>query len=242
MRGQRLTEAAGAGRLDRVLDGPVVVLVVLAAVWLAVCVHTARRRPPGGPLGSGGRVDGAARAGAGGRVGAAGRAVHAAHAALAFIGAAGLLSQAGAATATPVGEAASTQVGAPPSPPPSSLASPPASSLAPQVPTPLVTLSVVTDGGEKVPSLWPVGREHIRERLAPVPGDRVVVVHRGDTLWSLARRHLGPGTAQAAIEQAVRGWYALNESVIGPDRDLILPGQVLHVPGATDRVEVTDGT
>jgi len=70
----------------------------------------------------------------------------------------------------------------------------------------------------------------------------VAVVHRGDSLWSLARRHLGPEVSEAVIEQAVHEWYVLNASVIGPDRDLILPGQELHVPGRTARREVAGST
>lgn len=220
MQGHQIVDAAGAGHLDRVLDGPVTALAVLAAGWLLICVRTARRRPDGRQAADAGRSGDSDGPGARGR---RGRAQQVVRTAVAFLGAAGLLSQIDGATAAPVRPGATTdaelRVGCD----------------APLGMRSAVTLSVVTDGGEKVPSLWPVGREHIPERLAPVPGDRVVVVHRGDSLWSLARRHLEPGVSQAAIEQAVLAWYVLNESVIGPDRDLILPGQELHVPGATHR-------
>lgn len=57
-----------------------------------------------------------------------------------------------------------------------------------------------------------------------------VVVHRGDTLWAIAQRHLGPSADAAAIDAEWRRWYRANSAVIGPDPHLILPGQVLHTP------------
>ncbi|WP_202977019.1 LysM peptidoglycan-binding domain-containing protein [Ornithinimicrobium flavum] len=57
-----------------------------------------------------------------------------------------------------------------------------------------------------------------------------VVVRRGDTLWDLCARHLGPQATSADIAQEWPRWYAANAEVIGPDPDLILPGQELVVP------------
>lgn len=63
-----------------------------------------------------------------------------------------------------------------------------------------------------------------------------VVVRRGDTLWDIASRHLGPGASLADIAAEWPRWYAENAGAIGPDPDLILPGLELTVPGgATDR-------
>ena len=52
-----------------------------------------------------------------------------------------------------------------------------------------------------------------------------VVVRRGDTLWDIAARALGPEASVADIAASWPGWYAANRSAIGPDPDLILPGQ-----------------
>jgi hypothetical protein len=75
--------------------------------------------------------------------------------------------------------------------------------------------------------------------FVPVPGpaprpvpDGAVVVHRGDTLWDIAARHLGPGATPAAIAAEWPRWYAANRAVIGPDPDRILPGQRLAAPGS----------
>ncbi|MFW5463063.1 LysM peptidoglycan-binding domain-containing protein [Knoellia sp. CPCC 206453] len=68
-------------------------------------------------------------------------------------------------------------------------------------------------------------------RLAPST-DREVVVHRGDTLWSIAARHLGPQASDAEIAREWPRWFDLNRGLIGEDPDLILPGQILRVPGA----------
>jgi hypothetical protein len=57
-----------------------------------------------------------------------------------------------------------------------------------------------------------------------------VVVRRGDTLWDIAARALGPDASVADIAASWPGWYAANRSAIGPDPDLILPGQRLRPP------------
>ncbi len=59
---------------------------------------------------------------------------------------------------------------------------------------------------------------------------RTVTVVRGDSLWSIAARHLGPhATAQQVAREWPR-WYAANRRVIGSDPDLIRVGQVLTAP------------
>ena len=64
-----------------------------------------------------------------------------------------------------------------------------------------------------------------------------VVVRRGDTLWDIAARHLAPGANDAQVAAAWPRWHAANRSTIGPDPNLILPGQRLHRP---DRQSPTD--
>jgi nucleoid-associated protein YgaU len=58
----------------------------------------------------------------------------------------------------------------------------------------------------------------------------VVVVHEGDSLWSIAARHLGPTTTDAQIAAEWPRWWAANRDVIGPDPSLIYPGQRLRPP------------
>jgi nucleoid-associated protein YgaU len=60
-----------------------------------------------------------------------------------------------------------------------------------------------------------------------------IVVHRGDCLWSVVSRALGPSASDAEIAQAWPRWYAANRSVVGPDPDLLLPGQRLRAPSAS---------
>ena len=57
-----------------------------------------------------------------------------------------------------------------------------------------------------------------------------VVVRRGDTLWDIAARHLGPDASAAEIATEWPRWHAANATVIGPDPDLMLPGQRLLPP------------
>jgi len=60
------------------------------------------------------------------------------------------------------------------------------------------------------------------------------VVMRGDCLWTIAADRLqadsGHTPTDAEIATAVQAWWRANASVIGPDPDLLLPGQVLHAP------------
>jgi len=56
------------------------------------------------------------------------------------------------------------------------------------------------------------------------------VVLPGDTLWSIAEKHLGPTTTDADVTQAWPEWYAANLADVGPDPHLIHPGQLLQVP------------
>jgi hypothetical protein len=71
------------------------------------------------------------------------------------------------------------------------------------------------------------------------PAPRTAGVHRvrpGECLWDIADERLRAGTGRdptnAEIAAAVHAWWRTNASVIGPDPDLLLPGQVLHPPAA----------
>jgi hypothetical protein len=59
------------------------------------------------------------------------------------------------------------------------------------------------------------------------------VVSPGDCLWRIASdrlRQVGPPPSDGEIAVAVTSWWSTNRSVIGPDPDLIHPGQVLLPP------------
>lgn len=71
--------------------------------------------------------------------------------------------------------------------------------------------------------------------VSPAPPEEPpgrVVVRAGDTLWAIAAAHLGPHATVRDVAEAWPRWYAANRDVIGPDPDLILPGQELQVPGS----------
>jgi len=57
-----------------------------------------------------------------------------------------------------------------------------------------------------------------------------VVVHRGDTLWSIAAAHLGPHADAQAIAAEWPRWYAANRQVIGDNPDLLFIGTRLRMP------------
>lgn len=60
-----------------------------------------------------------------------------------------------------------------------------------------------------------------------------VVVHRGDTLWSIVARRLGPEASDAEVAAAWPAWHEANRAVIGDDPDLLVPGQLLRAPAHT---------
>lgn len=62
------------------------------------------------------------------------------------------------------------------------------------------------------------------------PVNAVVLVESGDSLWAIAAERLGPGATSGEIAAAVAAWYQANHDVIGPDPDLIHPGQRLAPP------------
>lgn len=71
---------------------------------------------------------------------------------------------------------------------------------------------------------------HPRPEPSPRREARVCVVGDGDTLWALAAEALGPGADDAAVARAWRALYRANRAAVGPDPDLIRPGQRLRVP------------
>jgi nucleoid-associated protein YgaU len=101
-------------------------------------------------------------------------------------------------------------------------------------------------GSERVPVDWPStpARDIAPDWPSTPPatpdwpsataGEHVVV--RGDCLWDVAAGWLqreAPGTpvSDADVQRAVQAWWQANSAVIGPDPDLLLPGQVLRPPG-----------
>lgn len=58
---------------------------------------------------------------------------------------------------------------------------------------------------------------------------RRVVVREGESLWRLAAARL-PGAEDSAVQAAVAATYRANRHLIGPDPDLIQPGQRLVLP------------
>jgi nucleoid-associated protein YgaU len=67
---------------------------------------------------------------------------------------------------------------------------------------------------------------------APTADTHVVV--RGDCLWHIAGDRLlaehGRTPTDGEVAAATRAWWQANAEVIGPDPDLLLPGQVLSPP------------
>jgi nucleoid-associated protein YgaU len=62
------------------------------------------------------------------------------------------------------------------------------------------------------------------------PSHRTVVVRAGDCLWHLAAADLSAEATDAEIEARWRAIHRLNTAVIGPDPNLLHPGQRLVLP------------
>lgn len=56
------------------------------------------------------------------------------------------------------------------------------------------------------------------------------VVRPGECLWSIVRDH-SPALEDSDVSAEVTRWHRANRDVIGPDADLIQPGQRLDPPG-----------
>lgn len=96
-----------------------------------------------------------------------------------------------------------------------------------------------TSAVEPSPGPWtgpPAGPDRADAALVtshPAPGrspDPAVVVRRGDSLWSITARHLGPDATAVQVAREWPRWYAANRAVIGADPELLRPGQRLVPP------------
>jgi nucleoid-associated protein YgaU len=67
-------------------------------------------------------------------------------------------------------------------------------------------------------------------RRTRIDQDDEIVVRRGDTLWALAERHLGPGATDGEIAVEWPHWFTANRAVIGRDPDHLIPGERLRPP------------
>lgn len=79
---------------------------------------------------------------------------------------------------------------------------------------------------------WPASAAADSPAAQVAAGSRVVL--RGDCLWDIAAARLRQSApaepTDGEIAAAVHAWWAANDTVIGPDPDLLLPGQVLVPP------------
>ncbi|MBT8162517.1 MULTISPECIES: LysM peptidoglycan-binding domain-containing protein [Arthrobacter] len=57
-----------------------------------------------------------------------------------------------------------------------------------------------------------------------------VVVQRGDSLWSIAARELGPLASDVEVAIHWPKWYEANRQMIGDDPGHLVPGQILNPP------------
>lgn len=79
----------------------------------------------------------------------------------------------------------------------------------------------------------PTGTNIAHRPAAPEQASTRHVVEPGESLWSITREHLRGTGEPAGITQIAAAWprlYDANAELIGPDPDLIRPGQELHVP------------
>lgn len=119
----------------------------------------------------------------------------------------------------------------PSAPDPSFAAAPPTTSTAgdasaPAAPDPSWTPNRPAPARRAMPSVDLLSSRPVAGRTV----DEHVVVRRGDTLWDIAARHLGPSTSAEEVAREWPRWYAANRHVIGDDPDLLKPGQLLTPP------------
>jgi nucleoid-associated protein YgaU len=101
----------------------------------------------------------------------------------------------------------------------------------------LVINPAAAASGDAVPD-WPTSAgtpsAPVPDWPAPLPAAADHVVVRGDCLWDIAaargRDQTGLAPTNREIADAVAAWWGANRDVIGPDPDLLIPGQVLRPP------------
>ena len=137
-----------------------------------------------------------------------------------------------------LGTGATGLIATPASPPGLTLAAAADGSVVPAGPgAPTLTVGAdrTVDQPGGAPADWPEARD-TPPAAGPAATDRVVL--RGDCLWDiaagwLAAQRTDPDAAavsDADVLAAVQAWWQANAAVIGPDPDLLLPGQVLTPP------------
>lgn len=57
-----------------------------------------------------------------------------------------------------------------------------------------------------------------------------IAVHAGDTLWDIAARYLGEGASDVDIALEWPRWFEANRALIGPNPNVLRPGQILQAP------------
>jgi hypothetical protein len=75
----------------------------------------------------------------------------------------------------------------------------------------------------------PVVSAQLRAAREPQAGQELVV-RSGDTLWTIAARHLGPEASDVDVALEWPRWFENNRAVIGSNPDALLPGQILKAP------------
>jgi nucleoid-associated protein YgaU len=99
------------------------------------------------------------------------------------------------------------------------------------VPTGVLNGLAVPDrtAGAATAARRPAARRPISQRPVVRP-EGAVVVHRGDSLWSISADLLPPRATDRDITEAWHRLHRANSRRVGPDPDLILPGTPLAVP------------
>lgn len=101
--------------------------------------------------------------------------------------------------------------------------------MAVQAPSHASTSDVDALQGLSLPERPPTAAPQPEPARAPAASAHVVAP--GESLWSIVRER-SPVADDAAVSDRVRAWHGANRAVIGPDPDLIHPGQRLDPPGA----------
>jgi nucleoid-associated protein YgaU len=98
----------------------------------------------------------------------------------------------------------------------------------PATPTPEPARPTPTPGPTTAPSSSPAPADLVPPTTATNRGTYVVI--RGDCLWSIAARILGPESTSQSIDRGWRAIFAANRAAIGADPNLIHPGLALAIP------------
>lgn len=131
---------------------------------------------------------------------------------------------------TPLAEAPAPQPQATQTPTPQPLPTDPPATETPSTDAPPAAVRPDWRPSAPVPDPGLLAPRPVRAAQDTASTGNAVTVLAGDTLWDIAKRHLGPAASDVDVALHWPRWYEANKARIGESPHVLLPGQILNAP------------